>query len=222
MMNHNWLICIVVSVFLGLVACSATPEQGMVSAARIASQPLQAEPERLIIREANIELEVDDVILSTELVKQEVADYSGFILSVNHSDVTSSHIEVKVPAAELNPFMNKLAALGDVKTKQISARDVTEQVMDIEARLTNLLRLRATYRELLSKANSVSDILSIEKELNRVQSEIDRIEGHRKSLINQVELSQISITLERKTIYGPIGYLGKGVFWVIEKLFVIR
>ncbi len=66
------------------------------------------------------------------------------------------------------------------------------------------------------------DILAIETELNRVQADIDSMQGRMKSLKGKVDLATIELTLNRAKILGPLGYLFKGLCWGVEKLFVIR
>lgn len=82
--------------------------------------------------------------------------------------------------------------------------------------------LRDRLTQLLEKAADVKDVLAIETELNRVQADIDSMEGRIKSLKGQVEYATVTLSLERKPILGPLGYLFKGLWWGVEKLFVIR
>ncbi|SFV54069.1 hypothetical protein MNB_SV-14-1707 [hydrothermal vent metagenome] len=75
---------------------------------------------------------------------------------------------------------------------------------------------------LLNRTSNIEEILLIEREINRVQTEIDMIERNLKSMHSSVEMSPISVNLEEKTIYGPLGYIANGIWWVTKKLFVIR
>jgi hypothetical protein len=68
----------------------------------------------------------------------------------------------------------------------------------------------------------VEEVLRVEGELTRLQTQIDRTEGRLKRLRSEVELSTLSARFERRRILGPLGYALKGVAWVVEKLFVIR
>jgi hypothetical protein len=65
-------------------------------------------------------------------------------------------------------------------------------------------------------------VLAVEKELNRIQSEIETMQAQFDRLKSQLELSALSITLQRRPILGPLGYLAYGLWWSISKLFVIR
>ena len=48
------------------------------------------------------------------------------------------------------------------------------------------------------------------------------MEGRLKKLRSQVQYASVNLFLERETVLGPLGYLGKGILWVLEKLFVIQ
>ena len=65
-------------------------------------------------------------------------------------------------------------------------------------------------------------MLAIEKELNRLQSEIETMQAQVDRLESQVKSSTLSIHLRRERILGPLGYLGYGLWWTLSKLFVIR
>jgi hypothetical protein len=118
--------------------------------------------------------------------------------------------------------MDLVASLGDEERRSSGATDVTDQYADLETRLRNDLALRDRLQELLKRADDVEDVLAIEKELNRLQSEIESIQARFDRLKSQIELSRLSVRLERKRILGPLGYLGYGLWWGLSKLFVIR
>jgi Domain of unknown function (DUF4349) len=112
--------------------------------------------------------------------------------------------------------------LGTVTYRRVESEDVTEQYIDVEARLKNKIVLRDRLKQLLDKATAVKDVLAIETELNRVQSDIDSMEGRMRSMKKQVTYATVTLSLERKPILGPLGYVFKGLWWGVEKLFVIR
>jgi chromosome segregation ATPase len=101
-------------------------------------------------------------------------------------------------------------------------KDVTEQYIDVQARLKNKYVLRDRLKQILEKAVTVQDVLAVETELNRVQSDIDSMEGQIKSLQGQVQYATLDLDLKRKQILGPLGYVFKGIWWGVEKLFIIR
>lgn len=74
----------------------------------------------------------------------------------------------------------------------------------------------------MERATSVQDVVAVERELSWVQGEIDSMEARLESLRSRVSLSELRLTLEHAQIVGPIGDVGKGVWWAVSKLFVIR
>ena len=106
--------------------------------------------------------------------------------------------------------------------RRVAGEDVTERYIDIDARLKNKIELRDRLRQLLQKATDVKDVLAIETELNRVQSDIDAMDGKLTLLKNEVAYATIELDLRRERILGPLGYILKGLWWGIEKLFILR
>jgi hypothetical protein len=177
---------------------------------------------QLIIRRASIDLSVKGTAQAASQITTTVARYSGYVVSTSAQDEKYTRFVVKVPSDKLDAFVADIAIVGEVTSKSVSARDVTEEVIDIDAKLKNLRVLRERYRALLAQTKNITEILEIEKELNRLQTDIDTIAGKQKALKNDAELVEVHIDLREKTIYGPLGYLCVGVFWVVEKLFVIK
>ncbi len=67
----------------------------------------------------------------------------------------------------------------------------------------------------------VKDVIAIEEQLTRLQSEIDYIEGHLKKMKGKIELSYLELKIKEKIVLGPLGYVTKGVVWIVTKLFVM-
>lgn len=118
--------------------------------------------------------------------------------------------------------MEGLATVGKITSRQISVEDVTDEWIDLQAKIKNLRSLRDRLRRLLDRANNVKEVLAVEKELNRVQSELDSLEGRMKAMQRNVSYSKITINLRQKSIPGPLGSITKGTWWGVKKLFVIR
>jgi len=146
-----------------------------------------------------------------------VETYHGHLhsssMSENRYDAT-----IKVHPTYLEPLLTKLESVGKVTHKHISSDDVTAQHRDLSAELKNKTALRARLRNLLAKASEVSDILKIEKELARLQTEIDQLSQRLNSLNSKVNLSTLTLTIKRDRIPGPLGLVTKGSGWVFDKL----
>ena len=205
---------------LSLTACMSGATKPASSYADAQSSLAKVDSARMIIKTASVTLSVKEPSVAVAQVESLLGKRAGLIDSQRESD-EYVWLDAKVPAEQLEVFVKELASVGDVESISFHSRDVTEQMVDIDARLKNLYSLRDKFRGLLQKASSVKDVLAIESELNRVQSEIDSIEGRRKSLTSQIEYSEVDIRIEKKTTYGPLGYLFKGLYWGVKKLFVL-
>lgn len=188
---------------------------------RSLDRPL-ASSDRLVMRSASLRIEVDNTESVTRAVTEDIESLDGYVEHIYRRDEKSVSMTAKLPEPALEEFINKTSGFGVVKSKSLSARDVTDEITDIEARLKNLYVLRDRFRLLLDKAEKVSEVIDIERELTRIQTEIDSIEGRRLKLKNQVAYSEAEIYIDQKTIYGPLGYAGYGLYWLAEKMFVIQ
>ena len=148
--------------------------------------------------------------------------YKGYVEHKTDNGEKSASVRLRIPAANLKDVVGVIEQLGEVSNRSVAAEDVTEQYVDVEARLKNKKELRDRLRQLLQKATSVKDIVMIETELNRVQSDIDAMEARIRSLKGQVDYATVEVNLKRKKVLGPLGYILKKLWWGLEKLFVIR
>jgi seryl-tRNA synthetase len=88
---------------------------------------------------------------------------------------------------------------------------MTNQFIDNEARLKNLLLFRDKMKALLDRTSNIEEIVKIEKELRRVQIEIDSIQGQQKYLKDALALTPIRVNFKEKRVYGPLGYIANGI-----------
>ncbi|MBK1853432.1 DUF4349 domain-containing protein [Verrucomicrobiaceae bacterium 5K15] len=179
---------------------------------------------RVLIHTGSISLEVADVEQSTAQVKSLVKKQQGYIEHTRSQgkEAGSSRLTVRVPQTHLTSTMEGLATVGKITSRQISVEDVTDEWIDLQAKIKNLRSLRDRLRRLLDRTNNVKEVLAVEKELNRVQSELDSLEGRMKAMQRNVSYSKITINLRQKSIPGPLGAITKGTWWGVKKLFVIR
>ncbi len=176
---------------------------------------------RSLIRTASLTIEVDEVDVAAKAAEQLATEVGGYVESRQTSEETRGYLVLRVPADALDGALDRLAALGDVDHREVGATDVTGQLADLEARLTNDKALRDRLRALLERATDVKDVLAVEEQLTRLQTAIDTAEGTLKRMREQVALSQVTVRLERREILGPLGYLGYGLYWIGKKLFIL-
>jgi hypothetical protein len=113
-------------------------------------------------------------------------------------------VQIKVPSASFREAMTKIEAIGGVVNRSVTADDVSEEFHDLEVRLGNLRGTRTRLQEFLGKANGIQDMLTVERELERVALEIDRIEGRLEFLRTRASMSVISVALTPKPKVIPI------------------
>jgi hypothetical protein len=129
---------------------------------------------------------------------------------------------IRVPAARLDALMDSASTLGKVERRTVTSSDVTEQLVDLEARLDALRATRDRLRQLLERADEVQDVISVERELARVQGELESLEGRLQLLRTQVAMSELSLDISQQPVLGPLGIVIAGTAKLIGKLFVIR
>lgn len=188
-------------------------------------QALAQDTERLRIQRAFLGVEVEDLPASVSALQSLAKELQGYVESENVSRDESANLALRVPATRLSEAMDRTAALGEETYRRIDVTDVTDEVVDLDARRKNLVALRDRLRNLLDRAQSVEDVLRVERELTRVQTELDALDGRLERLRGDVEMARLEVRLEKqrpKRILGPLGYVYVGTRWFIEKLFVIR
>lgn len=177
--------------------------------------------DRKIIWSGSLAIEVPD--LSNAIVRLSALAEAerGHIESMRGGE-QEAWLTLRLPANRLQGAVEAIAQIGRVTYRDLANTDVTEEYVDIEARRGNLVALRDRLRALLDRATEVKDVVAIEAELSRVQSELDSLDARMKALQGQIDLATLHVHLTRKPILGPLGYAAKGLWWMIEKLFVIR
>lgn len=168
--------------------------------------------ERKLIKEADLSWETNNMKKSHELVIAQVKAFNGFISNDNQykDDYQySNDMVAKIPADKFDEFLKSIQK--EVKyfdRKDIRTIDVTEEYIDVDARIRTKKELEQRYLEILKKANSVEDIMSVEAQLNEVRNEIESAEGRMKVLNNQISLSTVRINFYEITS-APVGFFGK-------------
>lgn len=207
---------------LAAAACGCASVDGGVRNDGSSRMPTAAEAGRVILRSGRQTVVVGEPQKAAARAAAAAREAGGTVYASACQGKDSATLDLRVPAAELEAVMDRIAQLGDETSRSLRADDVTGQVVDLEAALKNKTALRDRLRALLAQAKDVKDILSVEEQLTRLQTEIDAMESRLKSIRSRVALSELDVTLERRRILGPVGYVLQGAWWVVEKLFVIR
>ena len=166
------------------------------------------------ILNSSLTLEVADVEQAAEAIRISAEQLGGYIATLNFYDLTQERrmgwISLRIPADGYSQMMLLLAEQGKIRNKEESSRDVTMEYIDLEARIGNMQAQEERIRDLLGKANTIEEILQIEKELTRIRGDLESMQGEFKYLRDRVDYSTISINLEEKDprTYGVTGEFG--------------
>jgi hypothetical protein len=174
-------------------------------AANAASQAI----ERKIIRDANLTLEVASPTDVQSKIVTIAESNGGFVVTSETTQRTTEggtkpettvNLVVRVPAAQFNQAIGQIRALSSrIIQEKITGQDVTEEYIDLEARIKNQKALEAQFLEIMKRAIKVQDALDVQSQLADVRTEIERLEGRRRFLENQSSLSTITITFQPPT-----------------------
>lgn len=181
-------------------------------------QSVRVAVERRIVREGHLRLEVkNQQALDAALTRLRglAKPAGGFIADEDHDGIT-----LRVPTERLDAVMTEAATLGTVTRREITARDVTSEYVDLQARVDNLKTTEKRLRELLATTSNVTEILAVEKELTRVTQELESFEARRKLLQSQSDLATINIRLSTSVRPGPVGWVFYGAYTGVKWLFV--
>ncbi|HEX2786978.1 MAG TPA: DUF4349 domain-containing protein [Ignavibacteria bacterium] len=174
--------------------------------------------DRMVVKSGQIQIEADnyDGILN-EIIKL-TGEYKGFVNNSTSSLTPASKkqgsINVRIPAASFDEFVRKITGLGKVMSENISSRDITDEFIDVQARLNTQKELEKRLLDLLnSKAGNLSDVIDVEDKLSDVRSKIESAEGKINFLKNQAEYSTLQINIFEPSILNTSS--GGGFFYEI-------
>lgn len=123
--------------------------------------------------------------------------HGGFVLSTSTQErgVRSATVVLRVPAEGFEDALADARSLGEVVREQVSGEDVSQEFVDLDARLRNFEAQESVLLDLMAKSASVADTLRVQRELQDVQLEIERLRGRLRYLRDQTDLSTITVTI---------------------------
>ncbi len=120
----------------------------------------------------------------------------------------SVNLVVRVPALQFDQVMEEIRGVANrVVQEKRTGQDVTEEFIDLEARIKNQKALEVQFLEIMKRAGKVEDALEVQTQLADVRTEIEKLEGRKRFLENQASLSTINVTLQTPTqIINAVGF----------------
>jgi len=206
-----------------LFSCSSAPHSGMEPRASVSSyedgesaQRSRSESDdRMVAYSVSMELSVKNPAETRQLISEQIKINNGFIVRE-----TEDYISTRIPSENMDNFLDSIKKLGKIENESKTGTDITDQYRDNVIRLDSLKNVRNRYLALLERANTINEILSIEKELERINLQIERLEGAIKHAELSVSYSIITVRFGEKARPGPIGWIFYGLFRGIAWLFV--
>jgi len=190
-----------------------------------------------IIRSGNISIQSDNVQKSRnelEIILKNTNSYVQNESFDNYPNRETFRLTIRVPNQNFDILLNSLnnKGIGTIRSKSISAKDVTEDYYDTEIRLKNKELYLAKYRDFLSQAKKVSDMLEIQEKIRNMEEEIESAKGKLRFIDDKVNFSTLEIYLYREkpnvTSSSEVGFFGRiwesivngwnilaGIFYVI-------
>ncbi len=249
-----YVLCVLL--LLGMTACGAekdyasntnsaledsgyvTKEESSADAESTSSLP----ENRKLIQTAYIDAETEDLDAVLQQLDARIAELGGYIENSNVRNGSaysgkryrSADITVRIPAKDLDSFIDKVSGLSNIVSSRKTVEDVTLNYVATESRVKALQTEEARLLELLAKADSLDDLLTVEERLTEVRTELEEVTSTLRVLENQVdyatlhltvsEVTEFTDTTEPETVWQRIGdgfvdnLKGAGTF--LENVFV--
>lgn len=153
--------------------------------------------ERKLTKNGSIRFKTRNMDKSKQEIVAAVKELKGYISNDKVSEYGNDLVNrmiIRIPSEGTDEFLAQLEKIADkIESKNISVNDVTEQFIDLQARIKTKKEVEARYIELLNKANNVSEVLQIEQEIGNIRTTIESAEGRLQYLTNQVAFSTIEV-----------------------------
>jgi archaellum component FlaC len=175
--------------------------------AKLATPTIPQKPQLVKIAELSLRLESIDkmMVQLRQIVQSKQGDIYNF--QDDRSQDSGKHRQatllLKVPSASLDVTLAEIVKLGRVESQGIKSEDVTQQLVDTDARLKNLRQQEELTRKIMERSGSVKDILAVSQELANIREQIEQLDATVKNLRQQVAYSTINLKVEETQSATP-------------------
>jgi uncharacterized coiled-coil protein SlyX len=198
------------------VGCAAAPSGAVAPPAASSAAPENVNPvqqegadtKRQIVYRASLTLSVQDFGETEKSMAALIKSSGGYVAQFRedrpYGAQRGGHWTVRVPVPQFDTFLEAASKLGVADHREVQAEDVTEEYVDLSARLKNKQQLETRLLELVAKrSDEIKDVIAIEAELARVREEIERMQGRLRYLANRVAMTTVEITAYQRESYRP-------------------
>jgi len=181
----------------GAAGNGTSPAQGILGLASL---------QRDLVLTASVSMRASDPWAVADSARSIAAGLGGDLLGLSQSgsgETRSATLTIRVPATRFDDALSALKKLdGEVIASNVSARDVTDQLVDLQARITAAQAVEARYIQLLAAAKTVDEMLRVESTLANTRTQIEQLQAQQKTLTNQVAYSTISLQVSSVPVIG--------------------
>ncbi len=174
--------------------------------------------DRLVIKNANLSIVVDDTTASVEAISRMAESMGGFVVSLNTFETSygpnaqlarQANLTIRVPSEKLNEALSQIKGMAaEVKSETISGQDVTSEYTDLRSRLTNLEAAEKQLQSIMEEATKTQDVLDVYNQLVYTREQIEVIKGQMKYYEEAAALSSISLELIPNIATQPLEIAG--------------
>ncbi|MFG2099152.1 DUF4349 domain-containing protein [Micromonospora echinaurantiaca] len=154
--------------------------------------------QRAIIYTGTMRVQVDDVDAAAREATAAATRAGGFVGGDERRSSAAdavAELQLRVPAAKFTEVIDEIAKLGQQQRRDIKTEDVTEETIDLDARITSQRARVESARRLLARATSITDLVSLENELARREADLASLEAKKRRLADLTALSTITVSL---------------------------
>ncbi len=162
--------------------------------------------ERKIIRNADITIEVPSTTEAQHQITSIAETHGGFVVTSEAKQRESNDpaqrtldikVVVRVPSNQFGRAFDEIKKLaGNTPSEHVTSQDVTEDFIDLEARLKTQKALEVQFLEIMRGANKIADALEVQRQIADVRTEIEKLEGRKRFLENRSSLSTINVNIQ--------------------------
>ena len=162
--------------------------------------------DRKIIRNGNLTMEVNSTTEAAHRVTAIAESHGGFVVTSESKQREDAELAkrtldiklvVRVPATSFGAALDEIRGLANnVREENVTGQDVTEEFIDLEARIKTQRALEAQFLDIMKQAHKVEDALEVQRQLADVRTDIEKLEGRKRFLENRASLSTITVNIE--------------------------
>ncbi len=168
---------------------------------------------RKLIRTVNMDVETKEFDNLLSAIRTQVKTLEGYIESMNtyngstyygYSGTRNANMTIRIPAAQLDDFLNTISGIGNVIRRSENEDDITLTYVDLESHKAALLAEQTSLLELLEKAETVEDIITLQSRLSDIRYQLESMEAQLRTFDNKVDYSTVYLNIDEVEVLTPV------------------